>query len=83
MKFVVTKKAAKTNFFRPSLLILFSDPGSGMYKKQEPQHWKNLFLFISRFLCNLGAEGGNGLVTSLPVQLVDPSAQQALHVSAE
>jgi hypothetical protein len=48
VKFMATKKGMKTNFFHPSLLLLFLDPGSGMGKNQDlgsginipdPQHW--------------------------------------------
>ena len=55
VKFVATKKGLTTNFFHPSLLLLFldpgseiRDPGSGMGKNQDPgsginipdsQHW--------------------------------------------
>jgi hypothetical protein len=35
VKFVATKKGT-TNFFHPSLLLLFLDPGSGMGKNQDP-----------------------------------------------
>jgi hypothetical protein len=35
VKFVTTKKYDK-NFFCPSLLLLFLDPGSGMGKNQDP-----------------------------------------------
>jgi hypothetical protein len=31
-----TKKGKTTNFFHPSLLFLFLDPGSGMDKNQDP-----------------------------------------------
>jgi hypothetical protein len=34
VKFVATKKGMTTNFFHPSLLLLFLDPGSGMSKNQ-------------------------------------------------
>jgi hypothetical protein len=34
--FVATKKGLTTNFFHPSLLLLFLDPGSGMGKNQDP-----------------------------------------------
>ena len=30
------KKGMTTNFFHPSLLLLFLDPGSGMGKNQDP-----------------------------------------------
>ncbi len=30
MNFMGTKKGMTTNFFHPSLLLLFSDPGSGI-----------------------------------------------------
>jgi hypothetical protein len=36
VKFVGTKKGLTTNFFYPSLLLLFLDPGSGMCKNQDP-----------------------------------------------
>jgi hypothetical protein len=36
VKFVATKKGKTTNFFHPSLLFLFLDPGSGMGKNQDP-----------------------------------------------
>jgi hypothetical protein len=43
LKFVATKKGVTTNFFYPSLLLLFldpgfgiRDPGSGMGKNQDP-----------------------------------------------
>ncbi len=36
MKFVATKKGLTTNFFHPSLLLLFLDPGSGMGKNRIP-----------------------------------------------
>jgi hypothetical protein len=36
VKFVATKKGLTTNFFHPSLLLLFLDPGSGMDKNQDP-----------------------------------------------
>jgi hypothetical protein len=43
VKFVATKKRMITNFFHPSLLLLFwdlgsgiRDPGSGMGKNQDP-----------------------------------------------
>ncbi len=44
---MATKKGLTTNFFHPSLLLLFLDPGSGMGKNQvlgsginipDPQH---------------------------------------------
>jgi hypothetical protein len=38
VKFVATKKDMTTNFFHPSLLLLFLDPGSGMGKIPYPQH---------------------------------------------
>jgi hypothetical protein len=46
---MATKKGLTTNFFHPSLLLLFLDPESGMGKDQDPgsginipdpQHWK-------------------------------------------
>jgi hypothetical protein len=36
VKFVATEKVMTTNFFHPSLLLLFLDPGSGMGKNQDP-----------------------------------------------
>jgi hypothetical protein len=43
VKFMATKKGMATNFFHPSLLLLFldprsgiRDPGSGMGKNQDP-----------------------------------------------
>jgi hypothetical protein len=36
VKFMATKKGMATNFFRPSLLLLFLDPGSRMGKNQDP-----------------------------------------------
>ncbi len=36
VKFVATKNGMTTNFFHPSLLLLFLDPGSGMGKNQDP-----------------------------------------------
>jgi hypothetical protein len=36
VKFVATKKGMTKNFFHPSLLLLFLDPGSGMVKNQDP-----------------------------------------------
>ncbi len=36
VKFVATKKGMTTNFFHPSLLLLFLDPGSWMGKNQDP-----------------------------------------------
>jgi hypothetical protein len=55
VKFVATKKGLTTNFFHPSLLLLFLDPGSGMGKNQDPasginipdpQHRSNLCLTL-------------------------------------
>jgi hypothetical protein len=34
--FVATKKGRTTNFFHPSLLLLFLDPRSGIDKNQDP-----------------------------------------------
>jgi hypothetical protein len=49
-----------TNFFCPSLLLLFLDPGSGMGKNQDPgsgiinipdpQHWYLLFSDYEKYL---------------------------------
>jgi hypothetical protein len=36
---MATKKGMTTNFFHPSLLLLFLDPGSGMGKNQDPGSW--------------------------------------------
>ncbi len=38
VKIVATKKGITTNFFHPSLLFLFLDPGSGI-NTPDPQHW--------------------------------------------
>jgi hypothetical protein len=35
VKFVATYKGITSNFFYPSLLLLFLDPGSGMGKNQD------------------------------------------------
>jgi hypothetical protein len=57
VKFVATKKGLTKNFFHPSLLLLFLDPGSGMGKNQdpglginipEPQHWYNIQSLCTR-----------------------------------
>ncbi len=37
VKFVATLKGMTTNFFHPSLLVMFLDPGSGMGKNQDLQ----------------------------------------------
>jgi hypothetical protein len=41
VKFVTTKKGMTTNFFSPSLLLLFLDPGSGI-NIPDPQHCSEL-----------------------------------------
>jgi hypothetical protein len=54
---MATKKGLTTNFFHPSLLLLFLDPGSGMGKNQDlgsginipdPQHCR---IHASNQLC--------------------------------
>jgi hypothetical protein len=39
---VATKKGLTTNFFHPSLLLLFLDPGSGMGKNHDPESGINI-----------------------------------------
>ncbi len=39
---MATKKGMTTNFFNPSLLLLFLDPGSGMGKNQDPESGINI-----------------------------------------
>jgi hypothetical protein len=60
--FVATRIGRTTNFFHPSLLLLFLDPGSGMDKNQDPgsginipdtQHREQLFFFFLLLKCSL------------------------------
>ncbi len=63
MKFVATKKGMTKKKFRPSLLLLFLDPGSGMDKNQDPESGINIpdpqhCILTYAFLIRRHGEGG-------------------------
>jgi hypothetical protein len=53
VKFMAPKTGMTTNFFHPSLLLLFFGPGSGMGKNQDHKHPESATLDSGSIICSI------------------------------